>query len=574
MRPQTSLAFAFVVCLHALITTANAASGPAVLETDSKHKGNVAFWLETSLKRIFPRSEPGNASLELLAARNSRISFQACLKNRRLAELHAECSVIGAEHLKPLIRYVGLVPMHHLTPNTDLKELDGVDQLPGLVPDPLVPLTKVTSIGPTESRSFWITLNIPADAKPGVREFTVRLAINNTTNHVDLPVKLEIAELVVQPRKDFPVIHWWRGEATWDYYKTGMFDERWWQITRDQMTDMLAHGSDVVYVPIFFNRRETFKRPCQLLIVNEKEQGKYEFDWSRVKRFTDMCKQIGFKQFEWSHLWIYWGVENPIRVYTKKGDDYVMLWPPDTKATSETYLNFLRQFLPQFHDFLTKENILADSYFHLSDEPGSAQHVANYKRARQVLHELAPWMKVMDALSDVQYGREGLTDIPIPMVNAAQAYIDEKIPHWVYYCCAPQGPWVNRFMDTPLPKIRMAGWLFYRLHAKGFLHWGFNYWHKIEQEAITDPFTDGSAAAWPSIPYGDPFMIYPWSDGKPVDSLRWEVFAESLQDYAILQSAGISPEDPMLAPLKTYGDFPKNEEWIQNAIKQVLKREK
>ena len=35
-------------------------------------------------------------------------------------------------------------------------------------------------------------------------------------------------------------------------------------------------------------------------------------------------------------------------------------------------------------------------------------------------------------------------------------------------------------------------------------------------------------------------MIYPGKDG-PIDSLRWEVFAESLQDYAILQTAAIDP---------------------------------
>jgi hypothetical protein len=136
-----------------------------------------------------------------------------------------------------------------------------------------------------------------------------------------LPIALEIGELVVQSRKDFHVIHWWRGEATWDYYKTGMYDERWWSLTRGQMENMLAHGTDVAMVPIFFSRRETFKRPCQLLVVNEPKPGAYEFDWTHVKRFTDMCKEIGFKKFEWSHLWIYWGVENPIRVYTKKGDD-------------------------------------------------------------------------------------------------------------------------------------------------------------------------------------------------------------------------------------------------------------
>lgn len=149
-------------------------------------------------------------------------------------------------------------------------------------------------------------------------------------------MKLEISPFVIKPRENFPVTHWWRGEATWDYYKTGMFeDQRWWDLTRAQMQNMYDHGSNVVYVPMFFNRRETFKRPCQLLIINEPESGKYEFDWTNVKRFVDMCKEIGFKEFEWPHMWIYWGVENPMRLYKKAGDEYVMLWPPDTKALSD-----------------------------------------------------------------------------------------------------------------------------------------------------------------------------------------------------------------------------------------------
>ncbi len=92
----------------------------------------------------------------------------------------------------------------------------------------------------------------------------------------------------------------------------------------------------------------------------------------------------------------------------------------------------------------------------------------------------------------------------------------------------------------------------------------------MEREQIGDPFTDASNGAWPDIPYGDPFMIYPGKDG-PIDSLRWEVFAESLQDYAILQTAGIRPSDPMLAELKSYADFPKDEKWIDAARERILK---
>jgi Domain of unknown function (DUF4091) len=568
-RTLNFIAIATLLTALGISTQIFAAEKKGADKPAAKADKTTSFWLETSLKRVFPRSPVGSGELQLLAARNSRISFQACFRNNRVQPFDVECKITGADDLKPQVRFVGMVPMHHFTPNTNPKELDGVDYLPGLVPDPLWPMSKVQG-PPSESRSFWITIQIPADAKPGAREFNVCFNFDKD-KQVTLPVNIEISPFVVQPRHDFDVIHWWRGEATWDYYKTEMFDDRWWKITHDQLQDMLAHGSDVVYSPIFFNRRETFKRPCQLLIVNETKPGVYEFDWSQVKKFTDMCKGIGFKKFEWSHIWIYWGVENPIRVYTKKGDGYVMLWPPDTGATSDTYINFLKQFLPEFHRFLTAEKILDDSYFHLSDEPGSDQHVENYRKARKVLKDLAPWMKVMDALSDIRYGKEGLTDMPIPIVSSAQAYIDAKIPHWVYYCCSPHGPWLNRFMDTPLSKIRMSGWLFYRLQAKGFLHWGFNYWHKMEREELVDPFNDASGALYPGIPYGDPFMIYPGADGKPIDSLRWEVFAESLQDYAILQTAGIKPDDEILSDIKTYAVFPKNEEWIKNALTRILK---
>jgi len=545
-----------------------AKKGPIVGEI-GKNKARAAYWLESSVKRVYPNSTPGSGELGLLSARNGKVAFQVCVRNESIHPIGFECRVAGADDLKPRVRLVGLVPLTHHTPNTAAEELEGVGQAPGLVPDPLYP-EKSVLVGPFESRSFWVTLNVPSDAKPGPRTLTAQLTPWGGKDAVNLPVNLEVSPLVIQPRRDFPIIHWWRGEATWDYYKTGMFDERWWKLTKGQLEDMLDHGSDVIYVPMFFDRRETFKRPCQLLVVNEPKPGVYEFDWSQVKRFTDMCKEIGFTRFEWSHLWIYWGVENPVRVYKKQGDQYVMLWSPDISGFSDTFLNFLKQFLPSFHEFLAQEKLLDSSYFHLSDEPGSGQHIANYKRARQILRELAPWMKVMDALSDVQYGKQGLTDIPVPLVSAAQAYIDAKIPHWVYYCCGPTGPWLNRFMDTPLTKVRMSGWLFYKLDAKGFLHWGYNYWHKMASEEIGDPFHDASNGDWPGIPYGDPFVIYPGKDG-PIDSIRWEVFAESLQDYAILQTAGIKPNDPLLADLKTYADFPKNEEWLRKTLDAVLK---
>lgn len=564
------LVMAFVVFLALNPLALNADEARRVTLGDEQEP-TVELWLASSLTRVFPNTKPGSAKLELLAARNGTVSFQACMRNERVWSLLVNGAIEGSESLGSQVRLVDLVPMPHFTHNTPPEDLDGLDAIPGLVPDPLLPATEFR-IGPHESRSYWITLKIPADAEPGKRELRFKFILGDHKHEFELPLTLDISPFVIQPRRDFHVIHWWRGEATWDYYKTGMFeDPRWWEITRGQLKNMLAHGSDVVYVPMFFDRREVFKRPCQLLVVEEPEPGKYKFDWTEVEQFTDMCKEIGFPKFEWSHLWIYWGVEHPIRIYKKDGNKFVMLWPEDEPAFSETYLNFLRQFLPSFHDFLVQEDLLEDSYFHLSDEPGEGQHVINYRAARKLLHELAPWMKVMDALSNIEYGRQGLTDIPVPLVDSAQAYIDAGIPHWVYYCCLPNGKWLNRFLDTPLPKIRMSGWLFYHLKAEGFLHWGYNYWHMMASENIGDPYKDSSNGDWPWIPYGDPFVVYPGKDGETLDSIRWEVFAESLQDYAILQTAGIKPDDSMFAELKSYADFPRSETWINDTIAKILK---
>ena len=383
-----------------------------------------------------------------------------------------------------------------------------------------------------------------------------RFALQNGSQQVDLHATLDIRPLVVQPRHDFPVTHWWRPETIYEHYDIEPFGERWWQLAEAYIRNLVAHGNNVIFVQQLFPRREFVRRPAQLVKITCPSPGQYEFDWSDVRRLVRLARECGATHFEWSHLWIYWGVRHAMPVYTTEDGQAVPLWPADTDGHGELYTNFLRQFLPSFHQFLQEEKLLECSYFHLSDEP-AAEHIANYRRARQTLHELAPWMKVMDALSDVEYGRQTLTDMPIPMVSAAQAYIDEKIPHWVYYCCAPRGPYLNRFLDTPLAKIRMSGWLFYRLRAQGFLHWGYNCWQKLEQDAMIDPFTEGAAGLWPDIPYGDPFVVYPGPDG-PLDSIRWEVFAESLEDYAMLQTAGVDPDDPLLDGIRTYADFPQN----------------
>lgn len=543
----------------------------------------VRFWLETSLRRVFPNSPAGSAApLTLLTARNARVSFQACFRNLRTCSIRVRASVHGAEGLPLRIRRVGYVPLQALNTDVPFDELDGICHVPGLVPDPLYP-EETAHLGPAANGAFWITLTVPADAPPGVMPLAVRLTVEDQfcfpgwagakPRSVDLPVRLDVRKLILQKRRDFPVTHWISADSIWEYYRTEPFSERFWQLADAYVADLTAHGVNVVYSPIFNARHELLERPAQLLRVKPLGQDGYDFNFSDVRRWIRMALKNGAEHVEWTHFFTPAPTSGkyPQRIFERGEKIGKLLWPPEISATSNTYRQFLVQFLPKFRQVLEEEKVLDRSLFHCADEPDGDAQMADYRKARALLKELAPWIKVIDAMSDPRFATEKLTDMPVPSIATAPLFTQAGCPAWTYFCCGPRGRFLQRLHDTPLPKLRMAGWLFYRLAAKGFLHWGHNYWFVFCTSTISNPFQDPAVGAWPGLPYGDPFVVYPGENG-PIDSIRWEVFADSLQDYALLQTVDMKRDDPLLAPLKSYEDFPKSEEWINTAIMKTMGR--
>jgi hypothetical protein len=529
-------------------------------------------WLSNSLRRLYPLDPAGTQiSLNLLAARGERVSFQAGFKLPAAspAESHASAK---SDNLSVTVRRVGSVPVPQHNTDTPPEERDGVGRVPGYVPDILYPQTSYRA--PAEDTgAFWFTVDVPPGTRPGKHEITLELNLKDGPTET-LRATVDVADIVLQRRQNFPVTHWFYADAICDWYKVRPWDEAFWPLCEKYMRNYASHGLDMIYVPVFTPPLDGVKRPTQLLGVTQTGGGataKYTFDWTNVRRWIKLAQSCGIDKWEWTHWFTQWGVKHAIRIYRDTHDDTSLLWPPETGATSDVYRNFLSQFLPELHRFIQQEGIEAGSYFHVSDEPHGEEHLANYRAARAMLRELAPWMKVMDALSELRYGKEGLTDTPIPSIQTALQYVDAKIPSWCYYCCGPRGRYLNRLLDSPLTKIRMNGWLFYRWNFRGFLHWGYNYWYKSQTRQLIDPYFVTDGLAWPGWAYGDTFVVYPGPpEVGPIDSIRWEVFAESLQDYALLQTLGVPHDGPLLADLKSFEDFPKNEAWIESARRRLL----
>ena len=273
---------------------------------------------------------------------------------------------------------------------------------------------------------------VPAGARTGIQELKVRLTVEDEAGHlgwtgakpwsVELFVAVDVCSLVVQPRKDFPVTHWINIESLWDWYKIEPFSDRFWELAEAYVADLTAHGVDVVYSPVFNNRHEIMPRPGQLLRVRKTGHDAWEFDFTDVRRWIRMAVKNGANYLEWTHFFTPAPTSgrHPQRIFErwdgKTGD---LLWPPEISSTGDTYRAFLSQFIPQFKKVLEEERIFDRSLFHCADEPDGDVQIADYRKARLLLKELAPWMQVIDAMSDPRFATERLTDMPVPSIVTA-----------------------------------------------------------------------------------------------------------------------------------------------------------
>lgn len=533
----------------------------------------VRSWISSSLVRHFPSTPvPRGKPCALEAALNETVSFQVGMRLTDEERLNVRIEVSAPAGLSARVRRVGYVPVrHHNQPiPKNAADVDGRGHLPGYVPDPLYD-ENTYLLPPAETHAFWITVKPGRNVRPGAHTIKVRV-VPEKGKHTTHSVRLRLHDVALAKRKDFSITHWFYADSLIDWYSTDLFDRRFWQIVPAYMRNMVEHGQDTVYVPVFTPPLDGVKRPSQLLRVSKKGEDRYRFNWRDVKTYVQTAKLCGLQRFEWCHPFTQWGVENAIRIYEGQGKGEKLLWPPKTGATSKTYRAFLDQYLPALHRFLSEEKILDKSFFHVSDEPHGEKHIQNYRRARSLLMVLAPWMKVMDALTEIEFARQGLTDMPIPSIKTALQFVKEGIPSWCYYCCGPRDRYLNRLMDTPLPKIAMHGFLFYRWPFQGFLHWGYNYWYKSQTRDLVNPFVEQAGCRWQKgWAYGDTFVVYPGPRG-PIDSIRWEVFGESLQDYRLLQTLGVDRDDKLFTPIKSFADFPKTEKWRQTARAKLFSR--
>ncbi len=496
----------------------------------------------SSLIKVFPDTQPAEDTYQASVLQGETFSFQvAYYAYEPLRDVHVDFG--AGRGLSVDGRRVGLVA-------SELAVYPGHDDWvlranPGLFPDPLYPVGDDSSlvIPAHQWRALWVTVRIQPDCEPERHSVTVRFRTASGTPLGSAEFWLDVLP-VQMPTPALLHTEWFYTDCLATWHRVRGFSKSHWRWIDRYLQNAVDHGVNTILTPLFTPPLDTMpggERPTMQLVGVGRKDGQYSFNFTQLDRWVDLCQRRGITHFEWAHLFTQWGARYAPKIVVREGGVERVHFGWRTPAAEDPYSDFLKAFLPALARYTRRSGLQGRTLFHVADEP-SGQDLAAYRLASSMVRGQTGGAPILDALSDFRFYQQGLVDVPVVATDHVDPFLQASVANlWVYYCCSQDQAVSNRFFAMPSVRTRLLGLQLFKYQIKGFLHWGYNHWYGYRSRHPIDPFlTTDVECAYPS---GDAFVVYP-SDAGPIDSLRWEVFYQGLQDLAVfdLYRERVGPE--------------------------------
>jgi len=496
------------------------------------------LWSASPMRNLFKEDKPpkdkATRDIRIEAARNEYEPAQIALTthDEPLSGVRVDVGDLRHSDGRHAIKaarietnFVGYVSVWKNSPSVPDDELAA--KAPRDFPDPLL-LDETMDIPKNTTQPVWITVRVPKSARPGDYVGDVRI----TTAYGGSTMKLH---LHVWPFALSDSSHTWMGHggSGWGQvhskYRVEGTDEERWKIIRMALKNRAEHRENVIY---------TDASVFDLVRVIAKPDGSWEYRFGGLDKWVETVLEvygrrrvmIEFGCFASRKGWTASEIHfNGCRVYNEHGSECpAKSIKSGTSTDSPEFKRFAAPFFAALQEHLEKRGWLDICYTRLQDEP-LAQCLAPYKRLCETVHNAAPKLRRFEAIQIT-----GLAD-HLEIQDAQMDWFDRNLDYflasqrrgrrvWFYTCWMPRGRYPCRLIDYPLIKHRIIHWMVYFHQVDGYDRYGWACWHRGEPYEET-----GSLAP------GDSYCVYPDPEKKRIiNSLRWEMMRESVEDYEYL----------------------------------------
>lgn len=535
------------------------------------------------------------SSLDKIFRENSRLPYEiskmSVLKGERfsyqLEILSEKAKLVYVEVESKLDQYVKVY--QEKPANCDMptfvskyKEMVDCDYLtfePCFIPDILQPISEQNNIIrlSLEASLLWIRVDIPRETECG--EYDVTILMTDFDGNVEKKTMILDVLPMELPENELIYTQWLYCDCITSIHHVKANSEEYWSLLEAYIKTAVDCGINMLLTPVHNQPLDTAVgnvRPDVQLMSIEKKEESYIFDFSLLERWVSLCKKCGIKYFEMPHICTQWGAKSAPNIYVWENGERKHMFGWHTGSDSEEYVGFLKQYLPALGVKLKELDVWENTYFHISDEP-EKEHLEKYGKCSRLFHSVMGDVKVIDAMSCVDFYRDGLVRIPVPASNAIEPFLEEDIKErWVYYCCGQGKGTSNRFIAMSSFRNRIMGVQMYKFGIGGFLHWGYNSYGAEHYRYMINPYVTTSADY--CFPSGDAFSVYPVQDGV-IPSVRAFVFYEALQDMALcrLLESKTSHDyvveiiDEIAGKNVRFASMPEDETYLYQLRERILK---
>ncbi len=467
------------------------------------------LWTDSENAKLLPdRDVPGGeplAAIEISAARGEFESFQVAVTPDTGAQEvdFVWGDLAGPETLPRDALWVRRVEC------VDIQRPFGPYGHKGLNPDPLTDVLPADIPGGF-NQGFWFTLQVPGDQAPGDYEGELTLAAGGR-DVASVPLRLHVYDFAIPERPTLNVRSSLRASIVLDR-EDGDPD------------DILAR----YYADIYEHRSRCAPGVAPTVLV---QGDTVELDAEEyIDHLAFMREELGARRFDVPSLWI-----------GHRGD-HVM--PPDAQwrgipiFANEELTQLNPEFERPFRDYITKlvaalkqADLFLEPAVRFIDEPRlDDERTRNGIRAlSELLLDIEPELRIAHTVGAPHPELLDITHVwilhtdgwgrALAQIEAARADGDEIL---VYNNA------VNYPDHRPL-RVRLWPWLLRKYRVDGtYSWWGTVCW----RGAVEDPWTAGEGNSG--------VLLYPPrtpDEPTPIDSIRWELFREGLEDYEYIALA-------------------------------------
>lgn len=489
---------------------------------------SMSFYQVSSLEKVYlDYKVPEKEITYISGMKNERISYQIAYTGY-IKFMRRKMKISVSSPLKDsiTIRMVGNVPSEYPVSIDSDEHYERYS--PGLFPDVLYPMEEeCIDVKCSVWHSLWITVEPDGIFDKGIYpvDITFEDEEEKFTKHIDI----EIIDAQL-PEQELIFTQWLHTDCISDFYNLDVFSEKHWELIDKFIAVAVRNGINMILTPIFTPPLDTQiggERTTVQLVDVKIDNGKYTFNFDKLRNWIAICKKNGVRYYEMAHLFTQWGAEATPKIIACVDGEEKRIFGWDVSSTSREYEEFLSEFLPALSDVLQKEQIDKNTFFHISDEP-RPNHQERYLQLKNMVKKYLPGYTILDAMSDYSFYENGIADLAVVSNNHMEKFLENNVSNlWTYYCTSQSVDVSNRFMAMPSYRNRIIATQLYKFDVKGFLHWGYNYYNSELSVKKINPFVVTDSTNY--FQSGDAFSVYPYTNG-PIESLRIVVFTEALQD--------------------------------------------